>query len=307
MKFIIVDNKTGKHRSFNANAFFFGVALAGLISIPAAAGYFAYRFGVGEVALTGEMVAKWREALGDQRDAVKTTRGNAEHRLEASILRIAQLQARIVRLDALGERLTKIGRLEEGEFDFSQPPAMGGPENPIGQADYQPPAYIDLLDDLANDIEDHEQQLGVLETLLAKRKMGRDVFIAGRPVIKGWMSSRFGHRNDPITGSRAWHNGVDFAGKNGADVISVAAGVVVYADDLNGYGKMVEIHHGSGYSTRYGHHQELKVKPGDIVRKGEVIGLMGSSGRSTGPHVHFEVFKNGRVVDPSTYIHRASR
>ena len=94
MKFIIVDNKTGKHRSFNANAFFFGVALAGLISIPAAAGYFAYRFGVGEAALTGEMVAKWREVLDEQRDAVETTRGNAEHTLEASALRIAQLQAR---------------------------------------------------------------------------------------------------------------------------------------------------------------------------------------------------------------------
>jgi murein DD-endopeptidase MepM/ murein hydrolase activator NlpD len=222
----------------------------------------------------------WREVLDEQRDAIETTRDDAEHTLEASALRIAQLQARIVRLDALGERLTEVGRLDEGEFDFSQPPAMGGPENPVGQAGYQPPAYIDLLDRLAHDIEDREQQLGVLETLLAKRKMDRDVFIAGRPVKKGWMSSRFGHRSDPVSGNRAWHNGVDFAGKNGADVISVAAGVVVYADTRNGYGKMVEINHGGGYSTRYGHHKDLKVKSGDIVRKGEVIGLMGSSGRS---------------------------
>ena len=307
MKFIMVDNKSGKHRSFNANAFISGMALAGLISILTAAGYFAYQFGVGEAALTGEMVAKWREVLDEQREAIETTTGDAEHTLEAYAFRIAQLQARIVRLDALGERLTKVGRLNEGEFDFSQPPAMGGPENPLGQTGYQLPAYADLLDQLAHDIEDREQQLGVLETLLAKSKLDRDVFIAGRPVKKGWMSSRFGTRSDPITGNRAWHNGVDFAGKNGADVISVAAGVVVYADTRNGYGKMVEINHGSGYSTRYGHHKDLKVKSGDIVRKGEVIGLMGSSGRSTGPHVHFEVFKNGRVVDPSTYIHRASR
>ena len=307
MKFIMVDNKSGKHRSFNANAFISGMALAGLISILTAAGYFAYQFGVGEAALTGEMVAKWREVLDEQREAIETTTGDAEHTLEAYAFRIAQLQARIVRLDALGERLTKVGRLNEGAFDFSQPPAMGGPENPLGQTGYQLPAYADLLDQLAHDIEDREQQLGVLETLLAKSKLDRDVFIAGRPVKKGWMSSRFGTRSDPITGNRAWHNGVDFAGKNGADVISVAAGVVVYADTRNGYGKMVEINHGSGYSTRYGHHKDLKVKSGDIVRKGEVIGLMGSSGRSTGPHVHFEVFKNGRVVDPSTYIHRASR
>jgi len=307
MKFIIVDNKSGKHRSFTANGFIFGVALASLLSIPASVGYFAYRLGVAEADLNGEMVAKWREVLDQQQDVIEEVKWEAEHNLEASALRIAQLQARIVRLDALGERLTKVGRLDKGEFDFSQPPAMGGPENTVDVAGYQPPAYMDLLDQLARDIEDREQQLGVLETLLADRKMQRDVFLAGRPVKKGWMSSRYGHRTDPITGKRAWHAGVDFAGKDGADVVAVAAGVVVFAGNRSGYGKMVEINHGSGYATRYGHHKELVVKAGDIVRKGEVIGLMGSSGRSTGPHVHFEVFKNGRIVDPSTYIHRASR
>ncbi|MBT4159852.1 MAG: M23 family metallopeptidase [Gammaproteobacteria bacterium] len=307
MKFIIVDNKSGKHRSFNANGFIFGVALASLLSIPAAVGYFTYRLGIGEADLNGEMVAKWREVLDQQQDVIENVRWEAEHNLEASALRIAQLQARIIRLDALGERLTKVGRLDEGEFDFSQAPAMGGPEDLVDVAGYTPPAYMDLLDQLARDIEDREQQLGVLETLLADRKMQRDVFLAGRPIGKGWMSSRYGFRVDPINGKRAWHPGVDFAGKDGSDVVSVAAGVVVFAGTRSGYGKMVEINHGSAYSTRYGHHKELTVKAGDIVRKGEVIGLMGSSGRSTGPHVHFEVFKNGRTVDPATYIHRASR
>lgn len=307
MKFIIVDNKSGKHRSFNANATIFGVALAGLISIPAVVGLFSYQMGVADADLNGDMVAKWREVLKDQQAVIEEVRFEAENNIEASAARIAQLQARIVRLDALGERLTKIGRLEEGEFDFSGTPAMGGPESSLDIASYEPPAYMDLLDQLARDIEDREQQLGVLETLLADQKMQRDVFLAGRPVKKGWMSSGFGQRIDPITGKQAWHNGVDFAGKDGADVIAVAAGVVVYSGPRSGYGKMVEINHGSGYSTRYGHHKALTVKAGDIVRKGEVIGLMGSSGRSTGPHVHFEVFKNGRIVDPASYIHRASR
>jgi len=307
MKFIIVDNKSGKHRSFNANATIFGVALAGLISIPAVVGLFSYQMGVADADLNGDMVAKWREVLKDQQAVIEEVRFEAENNIAASAVRIAQLQARIVRLDALGERLTKIGRLEEGEFDFSGTPAMGGPENSLDIASYEPPAYMDLLDHLARDIEDREQQLGVLETLLADQKMQRDVFLAGRPVKKGWMSSGFGQRIDPITGKQAWHNGVDFAGKDGADVIAVAAGVVVYSGPRSGYGKMVEINHGSGYSTRYGHHKALTVKAGDIVRKGEVIGLMGSSGRSTGPHVHFEVFKNGRIVDPASYIHRASR
>ncbi|MEK9869495.1 MAG: hypothetical protein VW831_07205, partial [Gammaproteobacteria bacterium] len=189
MKFIIVDNKSGKHRSFNANATIFGVALAGLISIPAVVGLFSYQMGVAEADLNGDMVAKWREVLKDQHAMIEEVRFEAENNIEASAVRIAQLQARIVRLDALGERLTKIGRLEEGEFDFSGTPAMGGPENSLDIASYEPPAYMDLLDQLARDIEDREQQLGVLETLLADQKMQRDVFLAGRPVKKGWMSS----------------------------------------------------------------------------------------------------------------------
>ncbi len=86
--------------------------------------------------------------------------------------------------------------------------------------------------------------------------------------------------------------------------MAVASGVVTYADERYGYGRLVEINHGDGYVTRYGHHESLAVKTGDIVKKGQVIGTMGSSGRSTGPHVHFEVLKNGRHVDPKGYVAR---
>lgn len=307
MKFIIVDNHSGRARSFTANGLLVGLTIAGLLGIPAAVGYLSYRHGVGEAALTGEMVSKWRQVLQDQDQAVEAAKRDAEVNLEASSVRLAQLQARIVRLDALGERLTNVAKLDEGEFDFSKPPAMGGPEVPDEGNPIDPPDYMQMLGQLAEDIENREQQLSVLETLLVNRKIQNDVFIAGRPVNKGWMSSRFGMRTDPINGRRAWHNGVDFAGKEGQDVMTVAAGVVVFAGVRSGYGKMVEINHGGGFSTRYGHHKELLVKAGDIVKKGQVIGLMGHSGRATGPHVHFEVFKNGRVVDPSAYIHRASR
>jgi len=308
MKFIIVDNRSGKHRSFSASGFVVSLVVAGLIGMPVAVSFSAYRHGVGEAALTTEMISKWQDALEKQQQEVEHARRDAQENIDASALRIAKLQARIIRLDALGERLTSVAKLDEGEFDFSQPVAQGGPELPWGDSsDLTVPDFLDSLEGLAVDIQDREQQLSVLETLLVNRKMQSDVFIAGRPVRKGWLSSRFGTRNDPITGKRAWHNGVDFAGREGAEVITVAAGVVVYAGNRSGYGKMIEINHGSGFSTRYGHHKDLKVKVGDIVKKGQVIGLMGSSGRSTGPHVHFEVFKNGRVVDPSAYIHRASR
>lgn len=307
MKFIIVDNRSGKHRSFSANGLLIGLTVAGLIGIPSAAGYLSYRHGVGEAGLTGEMVGKWREVLKEQQRDIEHAQRNALENLEASALRLAKLQARIVRLDALGKRLTTVAKLDQGEFDFTRPPGLGGPESPYDGATYNPPEYLQVLNQLGEDIENRELQLGVLETLLVNRKIQSDVFLAGRPIKKGWMSSRFGLRNDPITGKRAWHNGVDFAGSEGDPVVTVAAGVVVYAGPRNGYGKMVELNHGGGYATRYGHHKELIVQVGDIVKKGQVVGLMGSSGRATGPHVHFEVFKNGRVVDPSSYIHRASR
>lgn len=306
MKIIIVNKKSGSARSFGTSGLLLGLTVASLLGFPAAVGYFSYLQGIGEAAQTAEMFGKWREVLKDQDRQIKLASREARENLEASALRLAKLQARIVRLDALGERLTNVAKLDEGEFDFSSPPALGGPSLETGE-NVNPITYLDQLNRLADDIDNREQQLGVLETLLFDQKIQNDVFLAGRPVNKGWMSSRFGKRNDPITGRPAWHNGVDFGGKDGADVLTVAAGVVVYAAPRNGYGKMIEINHGRGFATRYGHHRELLVKVGDIVKKGQLIGLMGSSGRSTGPHVHFEVFKNGRVVDPSSYIHRASR
>jgi len=307
MKFIIVNQKNGRSRSFTANRIILGIAIAGVLGIPAALGYATFQMGMDRAGLTTDLVAKWRQVLKEQVDDVSFARRDANETLKASTLRLAQLQARIVRLDALGERLTNVANLDEGEFDFSGVPALGGPESSEQDESYKPPAFMDVLEQLAQDIENRERQLDVMETLLTDRKMMSDVFIAGRPVTKGWMSSRFGRRTDPLNGKLAWHNGVDFAGKQGADVVSVAAGVVVYAGSRYGYGKMVEINHGSGFSTRYGHHDDLFVKVGDIVKKGQIVGLMGSTGRSTGPHVHFEVFKNGRAVDPASYIHRASR
>ncbi|UCE89604.1 MAG: M23 family metallopeptidase, partial [Pseudomonadota bacterium] len=133
-----------------------------------------------------------------------------------------------------------------------------------------------------------------------------EVMPAGRPVKRGWLSSYFGKRTDPFTGRRVHHAGVDFAGKLGSDVVAVAAGVVTYSGKRYGYGNLVEIDHGNGYSTRYGHNRENLVKVGDTLKKGHLIAKMGSSGRSTGPHVHFEVLLNGRAVNPKKYVH-ASR
>jgi len=121
------------------------------------------------------------------------------------------------------------------------------------------------------------------------------------------MSSRYGYRSDPFSGKRAWHAGVDFAGKDGSDIVAVASGVVTWSSDRYGYGNLIEINHGGGVTTRYGHCKELLVKVGEVVKKGQVVAQMGSTGRSTGPHVHFEVIKNSKSQNPEKYINRASR
>lgn len=308
MKIIIVNPINGQSKSLKTNKLVLGIGLTGVIGIPVMAAYLGYSAGVGKAGLVSEMISKWEVAIEKQGDTVIEAKRDAEVNLEVAATRMAKLQARIVRLDALGEHLTAIAKLDKGEFNFSSEPAMGGPEMvQEGAGQGKVPSYLELLDKLTNDIQDRERQLGILETLLVDRKMQREAFIAGRPVVKGWMSSRYGKRVDPINGKLAWHNGVDFAGKMGSDVVTVASGVVVYAGKRTNYGDMVEINHGGGYTTRYGHHKDLLVKVGDVVKKGQAIGLMGSSGRSTGPHVHFEVFKNGRAVDPASYIHRTSR
>jgi len=156
-------------------------------------------------------------------------------------------------------------------------------------------------------LDDREQQLGILDTLFQNQKLVDATWLSGQPVEKGWVSSAYGMRADPFTGSRSMHNGIDFAGKAGSDVLSVAAGVVTWAGREAGYGNMVEISHGDGFVTRYSHNKENLVEPGELVQKGQPIALLGSTGRSTGAHVHYEVYKHGRSVDPSSYVRRTRR
>jgi murein DD-endopeptidase MepM/ murein hydrolase activator NlpD len=151
-------------------------------------------------------------------------------------------------------------------------------------------------------LNDRESQLRVLESMLMNQNLKDRVYPQGRPVGSGWISSYFGKRTDPFTGKPANHTGIDFAGKFGAEVVSVADGVVTWSADRYGYGMMVEINHGNGYSTRYAHNSENLVAVGDEVKKGQAVARMGDSGRATGPNLHFEVLKGGSRVNPVNFI-----
>jgi murein DD-endopeptidase MepM/ murein hydrolase activator NlpD len=250
-------------------------------------------------------VATWREELAGQQAIVDSTRETLQQSLDALALRIGQMNAHVVRLDALGTRLTQMAGLKDGEFDFSSAPSLGGPEEPLAASEaMQINGVVGALDVLDEQLADRSTQLTVLEDLLLNRKLRDEVRPEGRPVTAGYVSSQFGSRSDPFTGRRAFHKGVDFAGREGAEVVAVATGVVTWSGDRYGYGQLVEINHGNGYVTRYAHNVDNLVAVGDTVRRGQVIARMGDTGRATGPNLHFEVLLNDKPVDPLTYVGR---
>lgn len=249
-----------------------------------------------------DLVQEWSREMDDQRAQIADAKRYASDNLDALAMRLGQMQSHIMRLDALGKRLTEMAKLDKSEFDFNAQPAQGGPVMPGTRQTFDVPNFVASLNDVSGKLSDRAQKLDLLETLMMNRNLEREVVPKGRPIRKGWLSSYFGMRADPFSGKQERHKGLDFAGKQGGDVVAVASGVVTWAGNRYGYGRLVEINHGSGYTTRYGHGQKILVKIGQKVKKGDVIAEIGSSGRSTGPHVHFEVHKNGKVVDPLKYI-----
>ncbi|UUD65427.1 M23 family metallopeptidase [Pseudomonas seleniipraecipitans] len=304
MHIIVLSRRHGAARSLSLDLRWLTLGLALLVALA-----------VGGGAAVGAWLAPAGSALPDtieitqaldaQRDEVGAVRVDAQRQLDAFAAHVAELQARLTRLDALGERLTELAELDASEFDFSLNVGQGGPEELLDGAAYAPPPFMTTLDDLALRMDSREQQLEVLEQLLADRRIDEAVMLSGHPVLQGYVSSPFGRRIDPLTGRVSVHKGVDFAAKAGSDVVAVGAGVVTFAGRRNGYGNTVEISHADGYVTLYAHNRSNRVQVGDLVQRGQTIGTVGSTGRSTGNHVHFEVSRNGQVVNPHSYIARA--
>ena len=251
----------------------------------------------------GEPVSETNGVLPQE---LAEARAAAQRELDALGVHLAELQARMIRIDALGERLSELADLDGDEFDFSQPVGQGGPDELLDGEVFRGSEVLGSLDALAARLDSREQQLEAMEHVLATRQREDASQVAGRPVLSGYQSSGYGRRSDPFHGRARDHKGVDFAAKRGTEIVAVATGVVTWAGRKSGYGWAVEVGHADGYSTLYAHNQRNLVKVGDLVQRGQVIALVGSSGRSTGPHVHFEVKKNGRQVNPATYVARAS-
>ena len=299
MNIILFTNTRGQVWNYDINLLHASLTIVfGLIALLAVAVYTGVRLGNNEL----KYVADWQDVVSGQKAEIAEARQSAQADIDALTLRIGQMQGQMLRLNALGGRLVSQSDLDKGEFDFDAVPAMGGPEDVMNRQSLPLVDFLSMLEQLETEMMDREQKLSVLESLLMSRSLSERVMPSGRPVEDGWLSSRYGKRNDPFTGKQDFHKGLDFAGKKGSEVIAVGDGVVSWAGNKTGFGKLIEIKHGNGYTTRYGHNQSHMVKVGDTVKKGQQIALMGSTGRSTGPHVHFEVLHNGKSVNPSSFI-----
>ncbi len=237
--------------------------------------------------------------VSTQRETLEVTRREAQREVNALAARLGELQAEASRLNALGERLTRVAQLGDGEFDFDKPVGVGG----AGPVRDMPATELRTgLAALDNRLHRSGSQLSVLEALLFNRELDKNTLPTGHPIANSYITSGYGYRANPLGGGTQYHKGVDFEADIGDPVLAVADGVVTFSGVRSGYGNVVEIDHGNGYVTRYAHNSLNVGQVGDLVRRGQKIAKAGSTGRSTGPHVHLEVWENGVAINPEQFL-----
>jgi len=223
-------------------------------------------------------------------------------RLAVYARNIGTMQARLARLDALGSQLVEVASLDASEFNFGLQPAIGGPRM---QAKTVSLGGIDAsLERLTSQLLNMDTQLAAVNYLLENKRGQQAARPHAWPTEGGWISSRYGVRIDPFNGGQEMHRGIDIANRFGAPVLAASRGIVTFSGKMKGFGYMIDIDHGYGYVSRYGHMSNLAVHVGDEVADGQLIGRIGSRGRSTGPHLHYEVHRYGRSINPGKYLPR---
>ena len=248
-------------------------------------------------------VVQLQAQVAEQQDALEQTRRHAQREVNALAARLGELQAQANRLNALGDRLTRVAKLGDGEFDFNATVGVGGAD---ASHDISVRELLGGLDEVENRFGNAGHQLSVLEALLFDLELERNAVPSRSPVADSYVTSGYGHRADPFGGGSQFHKGIDFNARHGDAVLAVADGVVSYSAWRSGYGNTVEVDHGNGFVTRYAHNSRNTVQVGDLVRVGQEVAKAGSTGRSTGAHVHLEVWENGRVHNPRKFLGEAT-
>jgi murein DD-endopeptidase MepM/ murein hydrolase activator NlpD len=251
----------------------------------------------------------WLQAivLADQRAEMERVQERVQGHLNAMAVRLGELQAQMLRLDNMRDRLAKAAGLKPSELQSLKAadavPGRGGAESSaFPSRSLTLLEFTEMLDKLAREVDARTDQLNVLEALLLQSSANRRFMPTLRPILDGWFSSNFGYRIDPFTGQRAFHEGIDFPAETGTAIQAAASGTVVFAGTHPEYGKMIEIDHGNGLVSRYAHAQQLLVREGELVVAGQKIATVGTTGRSTGPHLHFEVRLRGVPQNPARFL-----
>lgn len=302
MNLIFFSRRLGKARHVNLSHPV-TVTLLGLAGLALLAGVFSLGVTAGvkgaNLGVLGES-----SAMAQERSDLIRLRARLQEGIDGLALKMGMLNAHMVRLNALGKRLAQMANLSSREFDFDHEPALGGSDSDSTGRGAVVPDLSAMIDQFDRNLDFRAAQFSALESVLLGRQLSAEVRPTGRPVMAGYISSYFGERMDPFNGEEAFHKGLDFASDAGSDVLAVAQGVVTWAGQREGYGVLVEVNHGNGYVTRYAHNSRALVAAGDTVQRGQAVAVVGSTGRSTGPHVHFEVLRDGRQIDPMAFIGR---
>jgi murein DD-endopeptidase MepM/ murein hydrolase activator NlpD len=303
MNIIIVSDRLSKSRTICLGrcraGLLLGAGLMAMIGLSFMGAYFMlFHLGNIKIPFVQQMI------LSAQQTEAERNRMYLQQSLNAMAAKVGQMQAQMLRIDALGERVAKIAGIKKEEFQFDKKPGQGGAEPtvsyPLSLKEFQ-----DDLERMGTQVDDYSDRLAVMESMLSRERVKAAAVPSGLPVTTGFYSSNFGWRIDPFTGLRAMHEGVDFMAPIGAPIKAAAGGIVIFSDYHRGYGNMIEIDHGNGLVSRYAHASKRLVKVGDVVLRGQKIGEVGSTGRSTGPHLHFEVLSRGVPQNPTRYLHTA--
>lgn len=302
MHIILVSNRlaTAKSISLGTRHLLLGLALltAAVVALSSSMSYLVFRHAADiRLPLVQQMLLSAQEQ--QSLNAKEFMREN----LNAMAVRLGQLQAQLVRLDALGERLSALAGVKPQEFRMSEPPGRGGalPTNVPAQ-NLSMNELTWQLEALSKHMENRYDYMGIVENRLFDARVKKKLMPTARPVEVDWNASSFGWRIDPITGQKALHEGIDFLVDTGTAVHAAAGGIVVAAQFHPQYGQVIDIDHGNDFTTRYAHNSKLLVKAGDLVQRGAIIAESGSTGRSTGPHVHFEVRYKGVAQNPNRFL-----
>jgi murein DD-endopeptidase MepM/ murein hydrolase activator NlpD len=303
MNVIVFSRRDGKARQFNLSNPFTLAALS-ILGLGVLISTFVAGLTLGQHSMARMVLLNPTAALRAEQQQIVVLRGQVQDRIDALAMRLGAINANIIRLNALGKQLTQMANINSRAFDFDHDPPQGGSDSDGVGRGAQIGDVTAMIDDLSRRIDARSAQFSSLENVILGRELSAQVKPSGRPVREGYISSYFGERMDPFNGEQAMHKGVDFATDAGADVLAVASGIVTWAGPREGYGNLIEINHGNGYVTRYAHNAVTLVAVGDTVQRGQAVAVVGSTGRSTGPHVHFEVLRDGTQIDPMAYVGR---